>query len=128
MMKLAAAAAPRPTVPPEQPEPAIDLAHLARMTMGEGSLEREVLTLFGRQAGLLLERMRAAPPPAMAAFAHTLKGSARGIGAWQVAEAAGAVELLAPSDDRAAVAALDRLAAAVDAARTVIAEILQGQP
>jgi HPt (histidine-containing phosphotransfer) domain-containing protein len=129
MMKLAVEAAPRRNMPPAEPEPAIDLAHLARMTMGEGSLEREVLTLFERQAGILLARMRAAPPPAMAAFAHTLKGSARGIGAWRVAEAAGALELLAASsDDRAAVEALGHLAAAVAEARAVIADILQARP
>src|SRR5712691_13255565 len=33
--------------------PAIDLAHLARMTLGDRSLEREVLELFGRQAEIL---------------------------------------------------------------------------
>jgi HPt (histidine-containing phosphotransfer) domain-containing protein len=129
MMKLAAEAAPRRNTPPAEPAPAIDLAHLARMTMGEAGLEREVLTLFERQAGILLERMRTAPPPAMVAFAHTLKGSARGIGAWRVAEAAAAVELSAPSsDDHAAVEALGRLAAAVDEASAVIAEIVHGQP
>src|SRR5579871_3652265 len=38
--------------------PAIDLAHLARMTLGERSLETQVLQLFDRQAELLFERMR----------------------------------------------------------------------
>ena len=41
-------------LPPEQ---TIDLAHLARMTCGEKSLEAEVLSLFDRQAGMLLARM-----------------------------------------------------------------------
>ena len=36
----------------------IDLVHLARMTLGERSLEREVLQLFDRQSTLLLARMR----------------------------------------------------------------------
>ena len=77
-----------PSAPSSRPpEGAIDLAHLARMTLGEKSLEAEVLALFDRQAGILLERMRMAPPPAAGAFAHTLKGSAQGIGAWQVAQA-----------------------------------------
>ena len=66
----------------------IDLVHLARMTLGERSLEREVLQLFDRQSTLLVARMRSAPPAAIAALAHTLKGSARGIGAWRVARAA----------------------------------------
>jgi HPt (histidine-containing phosphotransfer) domain-containing protein len=126
MMKLAPQAARQRTAPPVDPAPAIDLAHLARMTMGEAALEREVLTLFERQAGLLLARMRSAPGPAVAAFAHTLKGSARGIGAWRVAEVAGMVEVeAAQGDDRTAAAALARLAAAVDEAKALIADRLQ---
>ena len=39
---------------------AIDQDHLARMTLGELSLQREVLALFDRQADLLLPRIRAA--------------------------------------------------------------------
>src|ERR1700750_2204878 len=34
-------------------KPAIDVEHLARMTLGERSLEREVLELFDRQGELL---------------------------------------------------------------------------
>ena len=37
---------------------AIDRRHLARMTLGDRSLEQEVLQLFDRQASLLIERMR----------------------------------------------------------------------
>jgi hypothetical protein len=103
------------------PEPAIDLAHLARMTLGEKSLEAEVLGLFDRQAGILLERMRNAPPAAAGAFAHTLKGSAQGIGAWHVAEAAAAVERAAHEGDAASLLdALDRLAGAIGLAQTAI--------
>ena len=80
--------------PPLAPgEPAIDRAHLARMTHGERDLEREVLQLFATQADLLLGAHAAgSPPAAVGALAHTLNGSARGIGAWQVADAAAAVE------------------------------------
>src|SRR3979490_3183569 len=91
-----------PLVPAAAPAgPAIDLGHLARMTLGEKSLEAEVLALFDRQAGILLARMRQATPPAAGAFAHTLKGSALGIGAWRVAEAAEVVERSAASSDPA---------------------------
>ena len=111
-----------PSAPSSRPpEGAIDLAHLARMTLGEKSLEAEVLALFDRQAGILLERMRMAPPPAAGAFAHTLKGSAQGIGAWPVAEAAAAVE--GATSGCAAVdlsEALDRLAGAIGLARAAI--------
>jgi len=104
----------------------IDLAHLARMTLGERGLEVEVLTLFDRQAAVLLARMRDSAPAAVAAFAHTLKGSACGIGAWRVAEAAAAVETDAIRSDAGEIAeAVARLAAAVDEAKAVIADRLQ---
>jgi HPt (histidine-containing phosphotransfer) domain-containing protein len=116
------------TTVPAPVETVIDLDHLARMTLGEASLEAEVLTLFDRQAAVLLAHMLDAPPAAVAAFAHTLKGSARGIGAWRVAEAAAVVEMNAvrPDADGAAQAAA-RLAAAVDEVRAAIAERLQLQ-
>ena len=108
--------------PPIAPaDEAIDLAHLARMTLGDKSLEAEVLGLFERQAGLLLERMRKAAPSAAGAFAHTLKGSAQGIGAWHVAAAAAVVERAAGGGDAAGlVDALDRLAGAIGLAQTAI--------
>ena len=65
----------------------IDTEHLARMTLGELSLQREVLALFDRQADMLLPRIRQGAPAMAAASAHTLKGSAVGIGAFKVARA-----------------------------------------
>ena len=100
----------------------IDRGHLSRMTLGERSLEREVLQLFDRQAALLLARMRSAAPGGVVIIAHTMKGSARGIGAWRVARAAEAVELAASTDVGDA---LERLAAAADEARAVIADLLK---
>ncbi len=67
---------------------AIDRAHLARMTFGEAALERELLELFDRQAGILVDRMHASDGATVAALAHTLKGSAVGVGAGEVAAAA----------------------------------------
>ena len=68
----------------DQPSPprgadaaAIDTEHLSRMTLGELSLQREVLALFDRQADMLLPRIRRGEPAVAAASAHTLKGSAR---------------------------------------------------
>jgi len=104
----------------------IDLAHLARMTLGDLSLEREVLQLFERQAGMLLGRVRGGSPPAIAAIAHTLKGSARGIGAKRVASAAEAVEAASSAGDEAMLDdAIARLREAADEARAVIAELLR---
>ncbi len=104
-------------------EPPIDREHLSRMTLGDDALEREVLALFERQVDLLMGRMSAADPAAVAAFAHTLKGSARGVGAWSMVRAAEAVETALPHERAAAVAAL---AAAADDARSAIAAIRRG--
>jgi HPt (histidine-containing phosphotransfer) domain-containing protein len=102
----------------------IDLVHLARMTLGDRGLEREVLALFDRQATVLMSRMRAASPGAVTSVAHTLKGSARGVGAWRVAAAAEAVELAASGEGDLS-AAITRLAAVAEEARAVIAELLR---
>jgi HPt (histidine-containing phosphotransfer) domain-containing protein len=103
---------------------AIDRAHLARMTFGDRALERELLQLFDRQASILLARMRDSEAVALAGLAHTLKGSAAGIGAGGVAEAAAAAERAAGRSPAERSAAIDRLAAAVEAARPAIAALL----
>lgn len=71
--------------------PAIDADHLTRMTLGEPALEREVLVLFARQSAELFARLEKLPREG-ASLAHTLKGSALGIGAFALAQAAGEVE------------------------------------
>jgi HPt (histidine-containing phosphotransfer) domain-containing protein len=103
----------------------IDLVHLARMTLGDPSLEREVLQLFVRQATMLLERMNAAPAPAIGTFAHTLKGSAQGLGAWQVAAAAEAVESAAREHCSDLAATLMALSSAVAEAKSSIDDLLR---
>ena len=105
-------------------EQAIDREHLSKMTLGERSLEREVLELFDQQATMLTGRMREAAPAVIAASAHTLKGSARGIGAWRVARAADAVERAACNQTQLKLA-VDRLGASVSEAKAVIAEVLR---
>jgi HPt (histidine-containing phosphotransfer) domain-containing protein len=104
--------------------PAIDRAHLKQMTFGDRSLERELLELFDRQAEQLMARMRASDAAVLAMLAHTLKGSALGIGANDVARAAGATESAAGSPAQR-LTALDGLAAAIDAARGEIAALLR---
>ena len=100
----------------------IDTQHLFRMTLGEHSLQREVLALFDRQADILLPRIRRGAPAVAAASVHTLKGSAAGIGAFKVARAAEAVE---QAKDAAVAAAVDTLAAVLDEAKAEIARLLQ---
>ena len=112
--------------PPISGERPIDLVHLARMTLGERGLEREVLQLFDRQAGMLVVRMQQGARAGVCAAAHTLKGSARGIGAWRVARAAEAVELAAGGAAELELeAAIARLGAAAAETRALIADLLQ---
>jgi hypothetical protein len=113
-----------PLVPMERP---IDLEHLSRMTLGERSLECELLRLFDRQALMLMARMRPAAPAIVAACAHTLKGSARGIGAWPVARAATLVELAAGKDGADLKGSLGNLGICIGEARAVIADLLRAR-
>jgi HPt (histidine-containing phosphotransfer) domain-containing protein len=79
----------------ERKPTAIDETHLSRMTLGDRQLEREVLEIFVRQTAIMLDRIMSAERALAAAAAHTLLGSARGIGAWRVARAAERLELAA---------------------------------
>ena len=80
--------------PPLAPDDgAIDIEHLHRMTLGDASLEREVLAMFSAQAASVIASLSALPADA-GALAHTLKGAARAIGAFGVADAAGGLETL----------------------------------
>jgi HPt (histidine-containing phosphotransfer) domain-containing protein len=112
-----------PITPVDEP---IDLTHLARMTLGDVSLEHEVLRLFDRQATMLIARMQGAEPSLIAASAHTIQGSARGIGAWRIARDAEAVEMAAACAGAAELdVAIARLVASVDEARATIAHRLR---
>lgn len=94
----------------------VDLAHLARHTMEDRDLEREVLQMFVVQSQVYLIRLKdARTADTWRDAAHTIKGAARGIGAWPVAELADDAERLSEVDDpdaqRAAIRALDRMVA-----------------
>jgi HPt (histidine-containing phosphotransfer) domain-containing protein len=104
----------------------IDEVHLERMTLGDRGLEREVLEIFARQTTMTLERIAGAGPARAAAAAHTLKGSARGVGAWRVALAAERLEEAAAANgsETAMVAAIAELEAASSEARVAIEQRL----
>ena len=109
-----------PLAPDDGP---IDIVHLRRMTLGDVGLEREVLAMFSAQAVGLVGALAALPSDA-GALAHTLKGSARAIGAFAVADAAARLEnLIRSSGDPAK--ALAELDDAVAEARAAIDAILQ---
>jgi HPt (histidine-containing phosphotransfer) domain-containing protein len=96
----------------------IDLAHLARQTLGDRAVEAEVLSLFVHQASVIAEKLAAADAEERRKLAHGLKGAALGIGAFALADAAGALE--AQPDARPLVKVL---AARIEEVRDFIAAI-----
>jgi hypothetical protein len=105
----------------------IDLVHLARTTLGDPSMDRELLAGFGLKTSMLILRMQQAARSSIRAAAQALKGSARGIGAWRVVSAAEAVELAAASSAGQELdSAVDRLGVVAEETRAAIAELLQG--
>ncbi len=109
-----------PLAPDDGP---IDIQHLERMTLGDAGLEREVLAMFSAQAVSLIGRL-ATLPSDTSVLAHTLKGSARAIGAFGVGDAAECLETaLRNGDDPQPV--LAELKDAVAQARTAIDFILR---
>ena len=98
----------------------IDHVHLARYTMGNRPLELEVLQLFAGQAPDTLADLAAATTAkAWHISAHTLKGSARAVGAWALASAAEEAERAGPDDARRPELMI-RLAALIEEARRYI--------
>lgn len=100
----------------------IDLAHLSRYTLGDLDLEREILGLFADQIPRLLAELRSAGnEKAWQQATHTLKGSARAVGAWKMSEAASRAENLGWNSDRAS--QIDAITALESAARDVLDHI-----
>jgi HPt (histidine-containing phosphotransfer) domain-containing protein len=96
------------------------------MTHGDHLLAQEVLRLFDSQAERQLEAMATADnAKARAEAAHTLKGAARGVGAFAVARTAEDVETCA-KDETAFASSLARLKARVAEARLALPDLLGG--
>ena len=109
-----------PLAPDDGP---IDFEHLKRMTLDDAGLEQEVLAMFAAQSASLFGSLATMPPEARA-LVHTLKGSARAIGAFAVADAAERLEaVLADGDDPSN--QLSELCEAVAVARTAIEAVLR---
>jgi hypothetical protein len=67
----------------------IDLDHLARYTLGEITLNCEILNLFAQQSQACFLRLKdTADEGSWREAAHSLKGAAVGVGAMRVARAA----------------------------------------
>jgi len=83
--------------------PAVDIDHLSRYTGGDETLNAEVLRLFDTQTSEMVERLRtimeARDAKSWKQVTHTLKGAARGVGAFSLADAAAAAEPIDPVRD-----------------------------
>ena len=90
----------------------VDLAHLDQYTLGDLSLQSELLQLFRVQLKNQTEELvSCADATLWKSAVHTLKGAARSVGAAQVAEVAEAMEVVEFSDAAARAAVLSRLTA-----------------
>lgn len=108
--------------------PALDLVHLSRQTLGDQALETELLKLFDSQNAQFAARLRAPRQPgdmrARADLAHTLKGSARAVGAFALGEAAEAYEEALRRGDETSAALCQRLVAEIERAHREIGALL----
>jgi len=97
----------------------VDMTYLARFTLGNPDLEREILDLFILHVPRYLETLRTSvTAKAWHDAAHTLKGAARGVGAWRVARCAEAAERLRFDTD------MDRRKFAIDSASEAVEEAI----
>ena len=89
------------------PDAPIDMNHLARYTGGDRTLNSEILKLFNGQLNSMVDQLLSVLQQRdvrkWREVTHTLKGAARGVGAFAVGEAAAEAEPIDPalSQDRA---------------------------
>lgn len=103
----------------------VDLAHLDQYTLGDLSLQAELLQLFRVQLKKQTEELVSCADASLWETAvHTLKGAARSVGAGQVADVAEAMELIEFSDAATRAAILSRLIATRAAFEAQIEEYL----
>ncbi|MFU0503733.1 Hpt domain-containing protein [Pseudaminobacter sp. NGMCC 1.201702] len=96
----------------------IDLAHLSRQTMGDRALELEVLGLFVQQVLQARDQIFGMSTNERLRLAHSLKGSARGVGAFAIAACADEIEAQ-PQDETV----LRRMVALIDDVRDFVAAV-----
>jgi HPt (histidine-containing phosphotransfer) domain-containing protein len=102
----------------------IDLDHLARYTGGERALNAEILKLFDSQVTDMVGQLNAVlevrDGKRWREITHTIKGAARGVGAFGMGEAAAAAEPVDPANAEKALAAIAYLQAEADIVRGFI--------
>ena len=111
-------------------EKIVDLEHLARYTGGDKALNAEIMRLFDMQASELVGKLHAIldarDAKSWKEVTHTLKGAARGIGAFPMGDAAARCEPLDLSDRTGASAAIANLEARSAQVQSFIRDYLAG--
>lgn len=105
----------------------LDLQHLEKYTAGDAALRCELLSLFNEQLSQQISALRGdCRGEDWLIATHTLKGAARAIGAFQIAETAEKLEQLDPAREAQACAKLiDQLALQAKECRAAIADVSQ---
>jgi len=109
-------------------EAAVDLDHLDKYTGGNFALNREILQLFDSQCQEMLVKLEsltgAVPDPkSWRELTHSLKGAARGVGAFALADAAAHAEKVG-SDRLTAIEAVQAIKARSHAVQVFIEEFI----
>lgn len=103
----------------------IDLVHLSKYTLGDRDLECELLGLFRSQSSVYMGRLETAGClDEWKEAAHGLKGSAKGIGAWAIADHAETAEQMCSIEPSDRDDALQSMRATVDETIAHIAVLL----
>ena len=101
---------------------AVDFVHLEHYAGGDQALIEEVLGIFREQAEIWIQLLAPdAPAGAWKDAAHSLKGSALGVGAFKLAQACEAAEKVAGDEPGRRARLLDAIRDAMDAALADIA-------
>jgi len=83
----------------------VDLVHLATYTGGDATLNAEVLRLFVDQVAMLMRQLQTVletrDQKSWREITHSIKGAARGIGAFALADAAAVAEPFVLAEDAA---------------------------
>ena len=106
----------------------VDIGHLDRYTGGSRALNEEILRLFEGQCRELLAKLenlaKTADAKSWREVAHTLKGAARGVGAFQLADAAAEAESADPANAPRARAVLQQIQGKSQAVQSFIESFL----
>ena len=111
----------------------IDLDHLNRYTGGNRGLNEEILRLFDDQCTTMLARLEilakedGAGTKSWHEVTHTLKGAARGVGAFALADVAAEAEKIQP-DRAAAIEIVHRLKNKSCAVHLFVEQMIKGAP